>query len=61
MRVLLIEDDDKTVREACLCLQVRYPEATTATAGSGPAGLAMAEAESPELALVDSSVSTFGD
>lgn len=56
MRVLLIEDDDKTVRDVCFCLRVRYPEATIATAGTGSAGLSMAETESPDLVLVDSSL-----
>jgi DNA-binding response OmpR family regulator len=56
MRVLLIEDDDRTVKDVCFCLQVRYPEAVIATAGSGSAGLAMAETESPDLMLVDSSL-----
>ncbi len=56
MRVLLIEDDDKTIKDVCFCLQVRYPDAVIATAGSGSTGLAMAETESPDLMLVDSSL-----
>ena len=56
MRVLLIEDDDRTVKDICCCLQVRYPDAVIATAGTGSAGLVMAETESPDLVMVDFSL-----
>ena len=56
MIVLLIEDNQQVVRDLSFCLRVRYPEAIIVSADEGSKGIEMVETESPDLAMVDSSL-----
>jgi len=56
MKVLLIEDNQKVVRDLSFCLQVRYPEAIVVCAVEASTGIQMVETESPDLVIVDSSL-----
>jgi DNA-binding response OmpR family regulator len=56
LKALLIEDNRQVVRDITFCLQVRYPEAVVVSVDKGLRGVEMAETESPDLVMVDSSL-----
>ena len=56
MKVLVIEDDGKVVRDIRFCLEVRYPEVMVVSVGEGQKGVEMVETESPDLVMVDCSL-----
>ena len=56
MKVLLIEDSKKVVRDISSCLRVRYPDVIIIAIGEGRKGIKMVETESPDLVMVDSSL-----
>jgi two-component system KDP operon response regulator KdpE len=56
MKVLLIEHNQKVVRDISFCLQVRYPEAIVVSVAEGPMGIDKVETEAPDLVMVDSSL-----
>ena len=56
MKVLVIEENQRVVREIYFCLQVRYPEVIVVEVAEGSKGIEMVETESPDLVVVDSSL-----
>ena len=56
MKVLVIESDQRVVRDVILCLNVRYPGATVIPIAEGAKGIEMVETEEPDLVMVDSSL-----
>ncbi len=56
MKVLVVEDDRKFVRDISFCLQVRYSEIAIVSVAEGLKGIEMVETESPDLVMVDSSL-----
>jgi len=53
MKILLIEDSPEIVNTACLTFRLRWPEASVLSADSGTKGIEMAEAESPDIVILD--------
>jgi len=56
LKVLIIEDDSRIVRDISLCLQMRYPDVSIVEADHGIRGMGMVETESPDLVMVDDSL-----
>jgi two-component system, OmpR family, KDP operon response regulator KdpE len=56
MRVLVIDDDQKVVRDLTFCLRLRYPEVEVVPAAAGAKGVEMVETEAPDLVVADSSL-----
>ena len=56
MKVLIIEDDSRIVRDISLCLKMRYPDVSIIEADRGIRGMGMVETESPDLLMVDDSL-----
>jgi len=57
MRVLVIEDNQQVVKDISFCLQVRYPDVNVIAVAEGQRGIELVEVESPDLVIVDSSLS----
>lgn len=53
MKVLIIEDSLEVAEAVSLCLQVRWPEATTAVAPEGARGLELLKSESFDIVILD--------
>ena len=56
LKVLIIEDDTRVVRDISLCLQMRYPDVSIIEADRGLGGIGMVKSESPDLVMVDDSL-----
>ena len=56
MKVLIIEDDSRIVRDISLYLQMRYPDVSIVEADHGLRGMGMVETESPDLVMVADSL-----
>jgi DNA-binding response OmpR family regulator len=56
VKVLLIEDSQKVVRDISSCLRVRYPDVIIIAIGEGQKGIEMVETESLDLVMADSSL-----
>jgi len=57
MKVLVIEDNRQVIRDISFCLQVRYPAVNVVSVAEGLKGTEMIRTESPDLVMVDSSLS----
>ena len=57
MKVLIIEDDQQVIRDISFCLEVRYPEVMIISANEATKGIEMVETESPDLVMLDSTLS----
>jgi two-component system KDP operon response regulator KdpE len=53
MKVLVIEDDQKTVEVIKIVFQIGWPEAKVVSTPSGEKGIEMVESESPDIAILD--------
>ena len=53
MKVLIIEDSADVAESMSLCLQLRWPEATIATAAEGAKGLKLIDSEQYDIAILD--------
>ena len=56
MKVLIIENDQRTVRDISFCLMVRYPEVSVVSVAKGSEGIEMIEQEWPDLVMAASSL-----
>jgi len=56
VKVLVIEENQRVVRDISLCLQVRYPEVIVISVAAGLKGIEMIETESPDLVMAGSSL-----
>lgn len=54
MKVLVIEDDRRTVENVSLAFHVRWPDAKLIYCGDGKKGVERARGESPDLIIIDS-------
>jgi len=54
VKVLVIEENQRVVRDISFCLQVRYPEVIVISVAEGSKGIEMVETESHDLVMVDS-------
>jgi DNA-binding response OmpR family regulator len=57
LKVLVITNSGRVDRDIAFCLQIRYPEVTVDSVGDGTAAIGMIVTESPDLIVVDSSLS----
>lgn len=57
MKVLIIEDDQQVIKDISFCLEVRYPEVVVIAAAEATKGIEMVETESPDLVMLDSTLS----
>lgn len=57
MKVLVIDENKQVVRDISFCLQVRYPEVIVVAVAEGQRGIEMLETGSPDLVMVDCSLS----
>jgi len=55
MRVLVIEGDQKVLKDITFCLRVRYPDVVVVSAVQGRKGIDLLESEAPDLCLLDDS------
>ncbi|MEE9324127.1 MAG: response regulator transcription factor [Dehalococcoidia bacterium] len=53
MKILVIEDDPDVVEVVSLCFEMRWPNATIVSSGTGEAGIDMVEVESPDIVILD--------
>ena len=58
MKVLVIEKDQRTLRDISFCLKLRYPEVSVVSVAKGTEGIEMIEQEQPDLVLVSSLTDT---
>jgi two-component system KDP operon response regulator KdpE len=56
VKVLIVEDEERLVKDISFCLAVRYPDSTIVSVAKGREGVEKSETESPDLILVDSSL-----
>ena len=56
MKVLVIENDQRTLRDISFCLKVRYPEVSVVSVAKGSEGIEMIEQEQPDLVMAASSL-----
>jgi DNA-binding response OmpR family regulator len=56
VKVLIIEANQRTTDDITFCLQTRYPGVKVFSAGEAKRALEIAEGESPDLVIMDSSV-----
>jgi len=56
VKVLVIEENQRVVRDISFCLKVRYPEVIVVSVAEGPKGIEMVETETPDLVMVDASL-----
>ena len=57
MKVLVIEEDQRVIRDITFCMKIRYPEIIVVSIAEGLKGIEMVEIESPDLVIVGSAVS----
>lgn len=53
MKILVIEDDPDVVEVVSLCFEMRWPNATIVSSGTGEAGIDLVEVESPDIVILD--------
>ncbi len=53
MKVLVVEDDQKTVDVIAIVFQIGWPEAKVISTSSGEKGVEMVESESPDIVILD--------
>ena len=53
MRVLVIENDRRTLENVSLAFHVRWPDAELISCDDGKKGVKMARSESPDLIIID--------
>jgi DNA-binding response OmpR family regulator len=56
VKVLIIENDERVVKDICFCLKVRYANPEIVCASEGLKGIEMVETESPDLIIADTSL-----
>jgi two-component system KDP operon response regulator KdpE len=56
MKVLIIEDDERVVKDIVFSLKVRYSDLEVACVAEGLKGISMVETESPDLVIADTSL-----
>ena len=54
MKVLVIEEDKRVIRDISFCLKIRYPEISVVPVDGGAKGIELVETELPDLVIVDS-------
>jgi len=54
VKVLVIEENQRVVKDISFCLQVRYPEVSVISVAEGQKGIEMVETESPDLVMAAS-------
>ena len=57
MKPLVIEESEQVVKDISFCLQVRYPDVNVIAVSRGQEGIELVEDASPDLVIVDSSLS----
>ena len=57
MKVLVMTENQRVIKDIFFCLQVRYPEVSVASVAEGTKGIEMVETEWPDLVMVDSDLS----
>lgn len=57
MKVLVMAENQRVVKDIFFCLQVRYPEVSVVSVAEGTKGIEMVETEWPDLVMVDSTLS----
>jgi DNA-binding response OmpR family regulator len=55
VKVVLLENDERTIRDLCFCLEVRYPQVNCAVANSLENTHRTIKTEPPELIILDAS------
>ena len=55
MKILIVEEEKRLIKDITFCLAVRYPDAIIVSAANGLLGIEMIETEMPDLVLVASS------
>ncbi len=53
MKVLIIEDNPEIVQSVALCFELRWPEVVLVSASEGQGGVKLAQAESPDVIILD--------
>ncbi len=53
MKVVVIDDSPEIIEVVTLCFQLRWSDATVASAATGAKGLELIEAESPDVVILD--------
>ena len=53
LKVLIVEDDRDTVYLVATCLNLRWPQATVVSAGTGEEGFSLSGSEAPDLVIID--------
>ena len=56
MKVLIIEDNRRVIRDVQFCLQVRWPDMMIISTGEGQKGIELVDDEAPDLVIVDSTL-----
>ncbi len=57
MKVLVMTENQRVIKDIFFCLQVRYPEVSVVSVAEGTKGIEMVETERPDLVMVDSASS----
>ena len=60
MKVLVMAENQRVVKDIFFCLQVRYPEVNVVSVAEGTKGIEMLETEWPDLVMVDSALPDIG-
>jgi DNA-binding response OmpR family regulator len=55
VKILIVEDEEKLIKDITFCLAVRYPDAVIVSAANGLDGIEMIETEMPNLVMIASS------
>ena len=53
LKVLIVEDDRDTVYLVSTCLNLRWPQATVISAGTGEEGFCLSGSDAPDLVIID--------
>lgn len=61
MKILIVEDKERLIKDITYCLAVRYPDAIIVSAAKGLDGIEMIETEVPDLVIVTSSPPDIND
>ena len=56
MKILIVEDEERLVKDISFCVAVRYPESNIISAANGADGIKMIENETPDLVMAASSL-----
>jgi two-component system KDP operon response regulator KdpE len=55
VKVLVIEEEQRVIRDISFCLKIRYPEVVVVPVAEGLKGIEMVETEAPDLVIASSS------